>query len=109
MALLIVATLRSPFLPQAYGALPALWLLTLLAAARWTRLAPVLILWVGLNLYWPLDWPLDPRALAIATLVPQVILVALAALTLKATIATSPVRRSAAAGAPSIPSELISS
>lgn len=32
MAILILATLRSPFLPQAYAAFPPLWLLTLLAA-----------------------------------------------------------------------------
>ena len=32
LAILILATLRSPFLPQSYAPLPALWLLTLLAA-----------------------------------------------------------------------------
>lgn len=32
LAVLVLATLRSPFLPQAYGAMPPLWLLTLLAA-----------------------------------------------------------------------------
>src|SRR6266481_543177 len=30
----ILATLRSPFLPQAYAAVPPLWLLTLLAATH---------------------------------------------------------------------------
>src|SRR5262249_22625696 len=47
MALLIVATLRSPFLPQSYAPIPAVWLLTLLVADRaptvktlsWTLLA----------------------------------------------------------------------
>lgn len=32
LAVLVLATLRSPFLPQAYGAMPPLWLLTLFAA-----------------------------------------------------------------------------
>src|SRR5436190_12831206 len=34
LALLVIATLRSPFLPQAYAGFPALWLLTLMAASR---------------------------------------------------------------------------
>ena len=34
LAILILATLRSPFLPQAYATFPPLWLLTLLAARQ---------------------------------------------------------------------------
>src|SRR6185503_17095717 len=34
LAILILATLRSPFLPQAYASFPPLWLLTLLAARQ---------------------------------------------------------------------------
>jgi hypothetical protein len=86
LAILILATLRSPFLPQAYAAFPPLWLLTLLAA-RQPPTAKALLLtmatWLALNLYWPLDWPLDPRALALVTLVPQVVTVAVAALALR--------------------------
>jgi alpha-1,2-mannosyltransferase len=61
LAVLVLATLRSPFLPQAYGAMPPLWLLTLFAATLvpTTRtllltLAAVLVL----AHYEPQDWPL---------------------------------------------------
>ena len=78
LAILILATLRSPFLPQAYAAFPPLWLLTLLAARQpptartllWTVGA-----WLALSFYWPMDWPLDPRALALIILVPQAVTV----------------------------------
>lgn len=86
MAILILATLRSPFLPQAYAAFPPLWLLTLLAAlyAPTARLlALVLAGWLALNVYVPMDWGLDPRWLAVLTLVPQVLTIALAALALR--------------------------
>jgi hypothetical protein len=36
LAILILATLRSPFLPG-YGAFPSLWLVTLVAGVAWTR------------------------------------------------------------------------
>jgi len=78
MGILILATLRSPFLPQTYAAIPPLWLLTLLAATHAPRMrAPSMILfaWAALNVYWPLDWPIDPRLLAIATTLPQVVAV----------------------------------
>jgi alpha-1,2-mannosyltransferase len=86
LAILILATLRSPFLPQAYAAFPPLWLLTLLAARQpptaktllWTLGA-----WLALSFYWPIDWPLDPRALALLILVPQAVTVAVAALALR--------------------------
>jgi hypothetical protein len=38
---------------------------------------------LALNVYWPLDWPLDPRVLALITLVPQAVTVAVAALALR--------------------------
>ena len=86
LAILILATLRSPFLPQAYASFPPLWLLTLLAA-RQPPTAKTLVLtmaaWSALNVYWPLDWPLDPRALALVTLAPQAVTVAVAALALR--------------------------
>jgi hypothetical protein len=74
MALLIVATLRSPFLPQAYAAFPPLWLLTLLAAAvapGARALAITLLGWVALSVYWPTDGGIAPRQLALMHLVPQ--------------------------------------
>jgi hypothetical protein len=74
LAILTVATLRSPFLPQAYAGFPPLWLVTLLAAhARpSTRtLALVLGAFVVLNVYWPIDWPMDPKLLATITFLPQ--------------------------------------
>jgi hypothetical protein len=86
MAVLILATLRSPFLPQTYGTIPSLWLLTLLAAT-WAPMmrAPAMILfaWAALNVYWPLDWPLDPRVLAIANMAPQAVTVLLVVLALR--------------------------
>jgi hypothetical protein len=76
MAILILATLRSPFLPQAYAAIPALWLLTLVAATFAPTPKTVLVtlgVWAALNIYWPTDWPADPRLLAVASGVPQAI------------------------------------
>jgi hypothetical protein len=86
LAILILATLRSPFLPQAYASFPPLWLQTLLAA-RQPPTAKTLVLtmaaWLALNVYWPLDWALDPRALALVTLAPQAVTVAVTALALR--------------------------
>jgi hypothetical protein len=86
MAILVLATLRSPFLPQAYAAFAPLWLLTLLAAtaAPTARtLALVVLTWLGLNVFWPLDWPMDPRLLALLNTIPQGITIALAVLALR--------------------------
>lgn len=84
MAVLILATLRSPFLPQIYAVLPPLWLLTLLAAgSASTRLSLVLFAWAALNVYWPIDWPIDPRLLATANTVPQVAMVLLVVVALR--------------------------
>jgi hypothetical protein len=86
LAILILATLRSPFLPQAYAAFPPLWLLTLLAATYLPTgriLAMALLGWAALNIFWPLDWPGDPRVVAAANLVPQGVTIALAWLALR--------------------------
>ena len=67
LAILIVATMRSPFLPQAYAAFPPLWLLTLLAAKAWPNAKALWLAgaaWVAFQFYWPLDWPIDPKLLA---------------------------------------------
>jgi len=74
MAILILATLRSPFLPQAYAAFPPLWLLTLLVAGcapTSKTLVRFVLAWAALNVFWPLDWAIDPRLLAAVNLVPQ--------------------------------------
>ena len=86
LAILVLATLRSPFLPEAYAAFPPVWLLTLLAARHpptaktllWTLGA-----WLALSFYWPIDRPLDPRALALITLVPTAATVVVAVLALR--------------------------
>ena len=85
LTILLLATLRSPFLPQAYAAFTSLWLLTLLAATAMPHaktLAALGLTWLGLNVFWPLDWTLDPRALALLSGVPQLLTFALAVLAL---------------------------
>ncbi|HET8946647.1 MAG TPA: glycosyltransferase family 87 protein [Candidatus Polarisedimenticolia bacterium] len=86
LAILILATLRSPFLPQAYAPFPALWLLTLVGAQEemtGRRLAAVLCAWAGLNIGWAIDWPIDPRALALLIAIPQALTILLAIETLR--------------------------
>jgi len=86
LAILILATLRSPFLPQGYAAVPSLWILTLLAATRApsrATLLTVLCAWAALNIYWPTDWPIHARRLAVISGVPQALTVLLAVLALR--------------------------
>ena len=90
LAILILATLRSPFLPQAYAAFPPLWLLILLAARQAPTaktLSLLLLGWAALNVFWPVDWPVDPRLLAAANLLPQGVTIVLAVLALRQEIA----------------------
>ena len=85
LGILILATLRSPFLPQGYGAFPALWLLILfgaMAQATPRRLVVIVLLWAGLNIVWPMDWPIDPRVLAALSSVPQALTIVLAVVAL---------------------------
>jgi hypothetical protein len=86
LAILILATLRSPALPVAYAALPAVWLLTLLGAP-WTRSAigvlALLAGWLALSVYWPIDWGLDPRWISLLMVVPQTGMVVVAVLALR--------------------------
>ena len=68
-----LSTLRSPFLPQGYGAFPAVWLLTLLAAQRspTTEEHPAAGADAGLlQSLCAADW-VDPKYLAVITVVPQ--------------------------------------
>jgi alpha-1,2-mannosyltransferase len=86
MAILILATLRSPFLPLGYGAFPALWLLTLLGAiyAPTVRtIAWILLPWIALAIALPIDWPMDPRLLASVSLLPMAVTVLVAARALR--------------------------
>ena len=86
MAILIFATLRSPFLPLGYGVFPAVWLLTLLGAiyAPTVRtLGWVLLAWIALVLTWPIDWPMDPRVLASLGFLPMAVTILVAARALR--------------------------
>lgn len=85
LTILILASLRSPFLPP-YGIFPVLWLLILLTA----RVAPavrtlclVLVVWVVLNIAFPNSNAPDPRLVTAMTLVSQAIIVVLLTLALR--------------------------
>jgi hypothetical protein len=81
LAILILASLRSPFLPS-YAVIPAVWLLTLLTATlspTMKRLCIMLLAWVVLNAAIPQLHP-DPRLAAIALLAPQSVIVVLVAI-----------------------------
>jgi len=85
-AIIILATLRSPFLPQAYGTLPPLWLLTLLAARGAPRpgaLIAAAAAWMVLAFNWPVDWPIDLRLLAVTSLVQMTVTGVLVVLALR--------------------------
>jgi alpha-1,2-mannosyltransferase len=84
LTILILASLRSPFLP-AYAVIPVLWLLTLLAAtvAPTVRmLSGVLLAWVMLNVAVPQQGP-DPRLISVIILLPQAVIVMLIVLALR--------------------------
>ncbi len=86
LAILILATLRSPFLPQAYAAFPPLILLVLLGAMSFPTpkaLAAILLTWLALDFMWPLDWVMDPRLLAVLSGVPQAVTLGLAIVVLR--------------------------
>ena len=82
LTILLLATLRSPFLPSSYAPFPAIWLLTLLAAGgllRPWRLSTFLLAWFALNIVVPVDARVDPRITALIILVPQALTFALVA------------------------------
>lgn len=84
LAILILASLRSPFLPG-YAVIPALWLLTLLAAvvAPTVRmLCFALLAWLILNISVPQSGS-DPRLMSIIILLPQTVMVILIVLALR--------------------------
>ena len=84
LTILILASLRSPFLPG-YAVIPVLWLLTLLAAtvAPTVRiLCGALLAWLLLNISLPQQGP-DPRLMAVIILLPQIVIVMLIVLALR--------------------------
>jgi hypothetical protein len=84
LALLIVASLRSPFLPG-YAVIPVFWLLTLLAAvvAPTVRtLCFALLAWLILNITVPISG-MDPRLMSVIILLPQAAIVILIVLALR--------------------------
>ena len=83
LTILIVASLRSPFLPL-YAIIPVLWLLTLLAATvppTFKTLFGVLLAWVMLNIVPPTS--MDPRLASAIILLPQMVIVILIVLALR--------------------------
>jgi alpha-1,2-mannosyltransferase len=86
LGILIVATLRSPFLPQGYGVFPAVWLLTMLGAAAAPTsktLVAVIVTWLLFHLYLPPDWPVDLRLRVAVAFVPQIAMIVLTVLALR--------------------------
>lgn len=87
LGILILATLRSPFIPQAYAAVPVLILLTLWYARRepTSRNLLVLILaWTALNVYLPHDLGMDPRVMTLLNLAPLAVTLVLSVKALRA-------------------------
>ena len=86
LAILILATLRSPFLPQVYGTFPGVWLLTMVGAAASPRrrtLVGVIAMWLVFHLYAPPDWSFDMRARLAVAILPQIALIGLTVLALR--------------------------
>jgi hypothetical protein len=92
LAVLILASLRSPFLPQ-YELFAVIWLLTLLVAPVMPSVRTlylVLVAWAVLNIAMPVNGP-APRLNAAMVLVSQAIIVVLLALALRRHRQESPV------------------
>ena len=106
LAIVLLATLCSPFLPQSYACFPPLWLLTLLAAApaarRRARSPRRSSPGSSSASSFPVDAPLDPRLIALICLPPQALSVALAVVAVDRGVrpggAPSPSRLEPAAG-----------
>jgi len=82
LALLVLASFRSPFAPQEYALFAPIWLCTLVAAGAplsaraWI---PLTLAWLVLNAVFPYDGPVQGKALIFVATVPQVVALALAA------------------------------
>ncbi|HET8646442.1 MAG TPA: glycosyltransferase 87 family protein, partial [Vicinamibacteria bacterium] len=104
LAIIAIATLRSPFLPQAYAAFPLVWLLALLAALQAPspkQVALTAAAWLALNVFIPPDLA-APATLALASLVPQGVTYALAALAVRHVLARRHAAAPALAPAPAV-------
>jgi hypothetical protein len=95
ITVLILATLRSPFLPVGYAAVTPLWLLTLLGArdaVRGRALAWIGLAWLAFEIVWPVDWPLDPRVASAINLVPMAMMLALVVLAVRSELGSEAAR-----------------
>lgn len=84
LTILIIASMRSPFLPG-YAVPPALWLLTLLAAVAAPALRTLgftFLAWLILNISIPITGQ-DPRLSAIILLLPQTVMLILVLLAIR--------------------------
>ena len=89
ITVLVLASLRSPFLPTGYAAVAPLWLLTLLAAERPVRARALVwigLAWLAFEFVWPVDWALDPRVASAINLVPMGLMLALVLLAVRSDI-----------------------
>jgi hypothetical protein len=95
ITVLILANLRSPFLPVGYAAVAPLWLLTLLGAENGERrgaLAWIGLAWLAFEVVWPVDWPLDPRVATAINLVPMTAMLALVVVAVRREIGSAGAR-----------------
>ena len=89
ITVLVLATLRSPFLPNSYAGIAPLWLLTLLGSesvGRGRALVWIGLGWLAFEPIWPVDWPLDPRVSSAINSVPMATILALAVLGIRSDI-----------------------
>jgi hypothetical protein len=103
ITVLVLATLRSPFLPVGYAGIAPLWLLTLLGArdvARGRALVWIGLAWLAFEIVWPVDWPLDPRAATAINLVPMATMLALVVIAVRSELGSEVVRDTRTAPAP---------
>jgi hypothetical protein len=108
LAILILATLRSPFLPVSYATFPPLWLLSLVIAFQSPTPKTLLLLilgWLSLNIIIPNDVGLDPRLTALITVIPQLVMIALSLVAIKQTEQSTVVEPSSEPTGPLIMSE----
>lgn len=88
LGILILATLRSPFLPQSYAPFPAIWLLTLLCAIAQPTLRNLWLFLGGylvLNIFIPNDSGIAPRLVALVATLPQALTILLAVVAIRVT------------------------
>lgn len=65
-------------LNSAFPALVLLVLLGAMSAPTPRTLTFIFLTWLALNVFWPLDWAMDPRVLAVINGIPQTATIVLA-------------------------------